>query len=132
MNKPPVILFFDGYCHLCNGLVDWLIKRDRHKRLCFAPIQGTTARQHLSDQDIADVQSLVLIKAGHAYRRSGGAIRAIVALGGLWKGFILLLFVPTFLRDPLYSWVAYNRYSWFGKREMCRLPTDEEREQLLP
>lgn len=33
-------------------------------------------------------------------------------------------------RDPIYRWIARNRYRWFGKRDTCRVPTAEERERI--
>ena len=38
--------------------------------------------------------------------------------------------LPSPLRDPIYRWIARNRYRWFGKRDTCRVPTAEERERF--
>ncbi|MCB0367386.1 MAG: DUF393 domain-containing protein [Bdellovibrionaceae bacterium] len=132
MGNKEKILFFDGHCHLCNGLVDELIKRNKQGQLKFAPLQGQTAERLLSPEDRQDLKSLVFWVDGHIYRRSGGAIRAITSLGGFYRIFSILLVIPWFLRDPLYKVVAINRYNWFGRREQCRLPTTDEREYLLP
>jgi predicted DCC family thiol-disulfide oxidoreductase YuxK len=32
---------------------------------------------------------------------------------------------------PLYRWIARNRYRWFGKRDHCRIPSAQHREQFL-
>ncbi|MEM9017700.1 MAG: FG-GAP-like repeat-containing protein, partial [Verrucomicrobiota bacterium] len=41
------------------------------------------------------------------------------------------LIVPRALRDPIYSWIARNRYRWFGRQNACRLPTPGLRERFL-
>ena len=30
------VIYFDGVCVLCNGLVDFVIRRDRHRRFRYA------------------------------------------------------------------------------------------------
>jgi len=36
------------------------------------------------------------------------------------------------VRDPLYDWVARNRYRWFGKYDSCPLPSPDQRARFLP
>ncbi len=43
-------------------------------------------------------------------------------------GFII---VPKFIRDGIYNWIAKNRYRWFGKKEVCMVPTPEVRSRFL-
>jgi hypothetical protein len=45
----PAVLFFDGECGLCNGLVRILIRLDRPGRLHYAPLQGPSAQAYLPD-----------------------------------------------------------------------------------
>ena len=35
-----VTVYFDGTCNLCNRFIDFLIRRDRSRRLRYAPLQG--------------------------------------------------------------------------------------------
>jgi predicted DCC family thiol-disulfide oxidoreductase YuxK len=39
--------------------------------------------------------------------------------------------VPRAVRDPVYRWVARNRYRLFGQRETCWLPAPEDADRLL-
>ena len=39
------VLFFDGECGLCNGVVRILIRLDRTGRLHYAPLQGASAKE---------------------------------------------------------------------------------------
>ena len=46
-----------------------------------------------------------------------------------WLG--ILRIVPSPLRDAIYRVVARYRYAWFGKREVCRMPTPELKARFL-
>ena len=51
-----LIVFFDGDCLLCEGVVKWLNRMDDNDRLKFAPLQGETAKRYgidLSDDSMA-------------------------------------------------------------------------------
>ena len=53
-------------------------------------------------------------------------------LGGAWWLLSLIRFIPRAIRNPLYRILARNRYRWFGRREVCRIPKPEERQRFLP
>ena len=40
--KDRALILFDGTCHLCNGVVQFLARRDRAGRFQFAPRDGET------------------------------------------------------------------------------------------
>ncbi len=46
VNEQGTILF-DGVCNLCNGLVQIILKRDRHNRFQFASLQSDAGRDIL-------------------------------------------------------------------------------------
>lgn len=131
MQNEKRILFFDGVCHLCNGLVDYLLRKDSSKELCFAPLQGPTAAAWFSREERTALESVVYLDQGVTYVRSSAVVRVLASLGGFYRLCIVLLVIPAPLRDVVYKWVAKNRYAWFGQREVCRLPTPEERGRLL-
>jgi predicted DCC family thiol-disulfide oxidoreductase YuxK len=35
------------------------------------------------------------------------------------------------VRDPLYRWIARNRYRLFGKRDVCIVPSTQTAERFL-
>ena len=126
------IVFFDGECNLCNSTVDFFIRLDKGRHLHFASLQGETAKKILPVSVRERLETVVLWREGHLYRKSGAVLRALAACGGFWSSALVFLLVPWFLRDWAYDVVAKNRFRWFGKRESCRLPTPEERNVLLP
>lgn len=130
MEKKPII-FFDGYCGLCNGFVDFVIARDHKKTFRYATLQGATAARLLSKEDVENLNSVVVFVHQQTFRKSRAVLQVFSDLGGRWKTLSFFGFLPTPLLDFFYDIVAKNRYRWFGKREVCRLPSKEERALFL-
>ncbi len=133
----PLVVLFDGDCLLCDGLVKWLVRHDRHARLKFAALQSATGagllRAHGLPAGFTD--SIVVLTDGKAWLQSAAVLRVLTALGGIWR-FIAAVgrAVPKGIREALYRWIARNRYRWFGRHngEACALPTPAERAAFLP
>jgi predicted DCC family thiol-disulfide oxidoreductase YuxK len=125
------VVYFDGYCNVCNRFIDFCLRRDRKRVLKFASLQSQTAQQRLAPKYSSTVQTMVLEDEGRVYDESSAAIRTIALLGGVYRLMSVFLIVPRFIRDGVYRWVANHRYLWFGKRDTCRMPTPEERAQFL-
>ena len=127
------IIAFDGICNLCNGIVDFVISRDRKKTFRFLSLQSATGRQLLERANLPAnrLTTLVLIEQGRTYTKSTAALRIVRSLGGLWRLAGILLIIPPPLRDAVYDLVARKRYRWFGTRTTCRVPSAEERDRFL-
>ncbi|MBL8820224.1 MAG: DUF393 domain-containing protein [Planctomyces sp.] len=126
------IVFFDGVCGFCNHTVNFLLKRDKHRRLRFAPLQGETASQCVPAEIRSNLSSLVLHRDGKVYLRSAAVVRILFIIGGVWSILgALLWIIPLPLRDLGYKLFARYRYTLFGKHDACRLPTPEERTVFL-
>jgi len=123
------VIFFDGVCNLCNAFVDFVIHRNSAYR--FSSLQGKTSAQTLPQKMIQDLPSVVLQQGDQIFTESTAALKVLKSLGGLWSLTSVFLLIPRFLRDPIYRFIARHRYSWFGKRDTCRLPTPEERSRFL-
>ncbi|HQV74220.1 MAG TPA: DCC1-like thiol-disulfide oxidoreductase family protein [Flavobacteriales bacterium] len=126
------IVFFDGYCGLCNGFVDRLLIWDKDHTLRFSPLQGDTAGRILPAPLRQDLGTVVLAVDDQIHTRSSAALRTLMLLGGGWKLAAVFLLVPPFLRNAVYDLIARNRYQWFGKHDACRIPSHEERSLFLP
>lgn len=130
-NKP--IILFDGVCNLCNGVVKFIIKRDPTGKFLFAPLQGETGQRLLEQYNLPkdDFESFVLIDNGSAYQKSTAALRIAKHLGRGWQFFYGFIILPTFLRNAIYSFIANNRYRWFGRQESCMMPTPDIKKRFL-
>lgn len=133
----PVVLY-DGVCGLCNGLVQFILKRDVHDRFRFASLQsefaGTLLKRHGADSRDLDTFYVVIDHGQPSERvlmRSDAILHVVNTLGGLWKLAGAGRILPKALRDGLYSLVARNRYRVFGKHESCPLPSPEQRTKFL-
>lgn len=124
------ILFFDGVCIMCNGLVDFILKHDKQEIIKFAPLQGPTAHQKIPD--LTDLSSIVFLDDQKIYTKSDAVINLLFKLGGIFKALALFCRVfPQAFRDWVYDHIAQNRYRLFGKKEQCRLPSAGERRRFL-
>lgn len=128
----PVILF-DGVCNFCNGIVDFIIKRDREKKFKFAALQSNAGRELFRKFNIKpdDLDTLILIENGRYYERSNAVLKIVKGLEGIWKFFYIFIILPSFIRNFFYNIIAKRRYKWFGRRDECRVPKEEERERFL-
>jgi predicted DCC family thiol-disulfide oxidoreductase YuxK len=127
------VVLFDGVCNLCNGFVQFVIARDRRNRFQFAALQSPPAQRLLAPLAAAAdaLDTMILIEDGRVFTRSAAALRVARGLAFPWPlayGFIL---VPRPLGDWAYGLVARHRYRWFGRRDVCMVPTPEHRAKFL-
>ena len=127
------IILFDGVCNLCNGAVQYFIKRDKKKILKYASLQSESGQALLKKYDLPLTQfnSFVFIYDGKVYLRSSAALRAAKLLSGPVSWLYGFIIVPRFIRDGVYNMIAKNRYKWFGKQESCMIPTPELKSRFL-
>ncbi len=133
----PIVLY-DGVCGLCNGLVQFLLKRDTHDRLRYASLQSEFAsailKRHGADPHDLDT---VYIVVGHnepnekMLARSDAILYLAEQLGGIWSVAKIGRVIPRFIRDAMYKLVATNRYRMFGKYDTCMLPEPGQRAKFL-
>jgi predicted DCC family thiol-disulfide oxidoreductase YuxK len=132
MHKESILLF-DGHCSLCNGAVDFVLKRDTRKKLLLASIQGPAGQAILKKYQLPSsyLDTLVVVEQGKVYLGSTAALRVARLLGGGWPLFYGLIILPKGIRDRVYQWISEHRYQWFGRRDTCRMPTASERTHFL-
>jgi predicted DCC family thiol-disulfide oxidoreductase YuxK len=126
-------IIFDGFCNFCVGAVNFIIKRDHRRHFRFATVQSPIGAGLLREHNLRfeQLQSFVLIENGRVYQRSTAALRVARRLKGLWPLFNVFLIVPAPLRNAGYAMFSRRRYSLFGKRVTCMLPTPEMMESFL-
>ena len=133
MNNHSHIVFFDGVCGLCNAFVDFLLSRDKANILKFAPLQGETAKEVLTEELRFKLSTIVFYSEGSIFTHSDAALRSLGALRQPWKTIAFtLLFVPRPIRNFTYRFIAKNRYKLSGRRESCRVPLPSEQRSFLP
>ena len=138
-SRTRLVVYFDGVCNLCNRFVDFLVRIDRARVLRYAPIQGETAKARgIYDAAREPVPGSIVVQRdvaeqdGERWTESDAVIRIFTHVGGIWSAAAILRVVPRTLRDAVYRTVARNRYRIFGRRDTCRVPSDEEKALFLP
>lgn len=130
------IIFFDGVCVLCNSFVDRVLSMDVEKKFMFSPLQGETAVKLLTTEQRkldhkGDPISVIYWDAGKVYSKTNAVAKILEEFP---EKALLAYFVRMFpmkLRDAMYGLVATYRYNFFGKKDVCRLPNDDQKNQFL-
>jgi predicted DCC family thiol-disulfide oxidoreductase YuxK len=127
------IILFDGVCNLCNGIVQFIIKRDPNGKFRFASLQSESGQKLLGKFGLPsdEFDSIVLIQGEQYFLKSTAGLRIIKELGGLWKLLFVFIYLPASFRDFIYDQIAGSRYRIFGKRESCMIPTPELKARFL-
>ncbi len=127
------IVFFDGVCNLCNASVLFFLDRNRKENLRFASLQSSIAEKILGKKmEWNDSPSSVLfLENGILYQKSTAIIKICAHLTFPWNLFSLFRWIPSFVRDFAYDWIARNRYRWFGRLDSCRIPDPNLKSRFL-
>ncbi len=127
------ILLFDGVCNLCNRMVQFTIKRDKKAKIKFASLQSESGQALLLKFGLPtnDFDSFVFICHDKYYIKSTAALRVLKELGGVWRLLYVFIIFPKPLRDFVYNIIAGTRYSIFGKRQSCMVPSEDIKQRFL-
>jgi predicted DCC family thiol-disulfide oxidoreductase YuxK len=133
MSGDNLIVLFDGVCNFCNFWVNFLIDRDKKDKFRFSALQSEKGQELLKKYNLKteDFDTFVLIDGDKTYIKSTASLIVAKNLGGLWKLLYASIIIPRLVRDFIYSLIAKNRYSLFGKKDVCRIPSAEERKKFL-
>ena len=132
-HKNKSIILFDGVCNLCNASVNFIVKYDKKERFLFASLQSDVAKEILLQfpSKKTNLNSILLIENGIIYNKSTAVLLIARKLSSFFKIFYVFIVIPKFIRDAVYTFIANNRYTWFGKKESCMLPTPEIKKRFL-
>ena len=130
------VIFFDGHCIACNKMVDFLLDRDPVGLFRFASLQADIARVTLGGHGYPikspqGLDNIVYLRLGKLKTKSDAILSIAVDIGSGYKAAALLYLIPKWIRDRIYDAFAKRRYSWFGKNEVCRIPTANEKSRFI-
>ncbi|WP_289062637.1 DUF393 domain-containing protein [uncultured Zobellia sp.] len=134
MENSKQIILFDGVCNLCNGAVQFIIKRDKKDVFRYAALQSDLGKQLMSERNIdaSQIDSIILIDPGVVfYIKSDAALEIGKQLSGYGVISSVLQWIPSSIRNIVYDFIARNRYKWYGKKEECMIPTPELKAKFL-
>jgi predicted DCC family thiol-disulfide oxidoreductase YuxK len=107
--------------------VNFIIDRDSQNHFKFSALQSPTGQQVLQDFDLqtTDFQTVILLKDNKILKKSDAVLEIVKYLDSPLRYLQYFKFIPRFIRDLVYDFVAANRYRFFGKQDSCRIPTPE-------
>jgi len=131
--KKKSIILFDGVCNLCNTMVNFVLKRDLKNQFLFTSLRSDIAAKILKKHQLQNIyfDSIVLLENGVVYTKSTAALRIAKQLSGCVKLVGILNIFPKKIRDFLYDFIAKNRYKWFGKNNVCLVPSEKNKNKFL-
>jgi predicted DCC family thiol-disulfide oxidoreductase YuxK len=127
------LILFDGVCNLCNGWVRFVIRRDPKGIFRFAAQQTPTAQAIIKDHmsSTGDLSSVILFEDNAISTESDAILRILGRLAPPWSWIALLRIIPRRVRDACYHFIARHRYQWFGRTEVCPVPSAEMRSRFI-
>ena len=133
MSGGQKVILFDGHCVLCSANARFVLRHDRRRRFRLAAAQSEAGEalqaRHRLNRDA--LETIAVIDGAEVLTESDAVIAIASGLGWPWRAAAVARLVPHFLRDPLYRWVARNRYRWFGRRETCWRPDPADADRML-
>jgi len=126
------LVFYDGECGLCDQAVQFILKKDKNKLFCFAPLKGETASKFLQDS-FKGTDSVILVEnfclKPSIYIEGEAVLRICSHLPYPSKFLSFFSFVPLFITNGCYRLVARHR-EWLVDKS-CVLPDSGENGRFL-
>ena len=124
------IIIYDGICTLCSRSVRFVVAHDQEKYFKFITLQSPAAQEFIKSHHLRG-NSIIVVDKGKIYEQSDAILKICKHLRGAAKYISYLKFIPKRIRDGVYKIVAKYRYQWFGKLQVCEIPSEEIRARLL-
>jgi predicted DCC family thiol-disulfide oxidoreductase YuxK len=106
-----------------------VIKRDKKNRFLFAPLQSDIGVALINkfniDTDKTDSILLYNPSSNTIKYKSSAALHIAKNLDFPIKLMAIFFIIPGFVRNCVYNFIAKNRYTWYGKKDACMIPTPE-------
>lgn len=127
------IILFDGVCNFCNATVNFILKHDKENIFRFSPLQSVKGKEIMAQHGRQDtgLNALIFIDENELLEGMDAVIGISKYLKGYFHIIYLLRFLPRGVTHAAYAFVAKNRYRWFGKRAICRMPEPGEEDMFL-
>jgi len=128
------LILFDGVCNLCNTSIQFVIQNDKKNQFVFAALESSIGQKIINHYNIdtSKLDSILLYSRENGLSiKSTAALTIAKQLNFPVNLLGLFLVIPSFIRDTVYDFIAKNRYKWFGKKEVCMIPTPELKSKFL-
>jgi len=123
MQNNQTIIIYDGICNMCNASVKFITKRDKNSKFTFLSQQSDEAKKIFKEYSISNenLDTIVLLKDEKYFTKSDAVLEITKDLSGFWFLISYFKIVPQCIRDSIYDFIAKNRYTFFGKNNICKV-----------
>jgi len=136
------IIFYDGVCGLCNALVQFVLKHGGGLRFLFCSLQSDIAARLLAKYSASNTNlDTVFVLTNYDLPTSKLLEKAQAVFFILkhcelpwyspWAWLVSLSFLPEFLLNFGYDFIASIRYKVFGQYESCLIPDKVVRDRFI-
>ena len=117
------IIFYDGVCNLCNGLVQFILRKDSRRKFRLLALQSKAGKDLLEHYSISGdtLRTVIVLVEDRIYIRSKAIFKIFNELGGFWNLFLIFSVLPVRFNDLIYNLIAKHRYRIFGKRKISKI-----------
>ena len=133
MTAPVSVVLYDGVCNLCNAWVRFAIRRDPAGRFRFAPQQSSAGQTLIRSRmpAIPNLSTVILLTDEAVYTESSAVLEIFARLDQPWSWLRVMSAIPRPLRDTSYRFIVRHRYRWFGRTDVCQVPSAGDRSRFL-
>ena len=119
------VIYIDGVCNLCNGFVRFVHKNNNNE-LYFSTLQSSKQFKTYN------LESIIFVENETPYKGPQAVQRILIKMNMPYKflGYFLKL-IPNLFSDLVYKIVANYRYTLFGKKEFCELPSEIDKKYFI-
>ena len=123
------IIVFDGECLICNRFYKWVLRNDKKNVFMFTNIQS---KFYSENSNIDKSKDSIIVIRNNKILYESDAINYIFKKTKTqsFLRFILSIF-PRFISNSIYRTIAKNRYNFFGKKETCYIPDEDELKRFI-
>jgi len=129
--KTP-ILFYDGYCALCNFFVNFIIRFDPKQQFYFCPLNSDLGKEVRLKYNIdAAIDSVILFDKNQVFTHHWAVFEILKKLPYPIKFLLVFKLIPNPINKFLYTKIASNRHRLVKKYDACPLPPVKNKHQFL-
>jgi predicted DCC family thiol-disulfide oxidoreductase YuxK len=110
-----------------------VVRRDPAGVFRFAAQQSPTGQAIIEEQlsGASQLASVILIEKNAIYKESDAILQILARLSPPWSWIALLRIIPPAVRNACYRFIVRHRYQWFGRSEVCQIPSAEVRSRFV-
>jgi predicted DCC family thiol-disulfide oxidoreductase YuxK len=115
-------VYFDSECIMCDGFVKFILRNEKHSNFHFVSNKSTKGQNLMEQFNLNSSEYIVVQIEEKVFVKSTAVLIIMKNLRKPWciLGFFLN-FIPSFIRDYFYDFVAKRRYKIFGKQQSCEI-----------